>query len=134
MSSTNPSDRRQFLKRSSALMLASAGCLAERASADEGGPEVRVAVVGTGARGSDLIRKLTTIQRARIVAGAVRTAHMLSIGMPGIIDETRLSVAQGKLSLILPPAYGALDGERLRRRLAALARLIELESDVIVTD
>ena len=50
------------------MMLAGAGYLAEQASAKETGKAIRVAVVGTGARGSDLIRKLNTIQRARIVA------------------------------------------------------------------
>ena len=72
------------------------------------------------------------LNRARIIAGAVRTAHMLSAGMPGIIDETRLSIADGKLRLMLPPAHAALDGERLQRRLGALAKLLGLEGVVVV--
>jgi exopolyphosphatase/guanosine-5'-triphosphate,3'-diphosphate pyrophosphatase len=70
--------------------------------------------------------------RARVVAGAVRTAHMLSVGMPGIIDETRLSVGRGQLKLILPAAHEALNGERLQRRLSALAKLLGREGVVII--
>jgi predicted dehydrogenase len=60
------SHRRQFLKESA--VLAAAGCIAREAQSAESRPPVRVAVVGTGGRGSDLIRKLTTIDRAQIVA------------------------------------------------------------------
>lgn len=70
--------------------------------------------------------------RARVIAGAVRTAHMLSIGMPGIIDETRLSLTSNELRLHLPRAYGDLDGDRLQRRLSALARLLDRDGLVIV--
>lgn len=70
--------------------------------------------------------------RARVVAGAVRTAHMLSVGMPGIIDETPLSIQSGRLTLTLPAAHEALNGERLQRRLAGLAKLLNLESVVSV--
>ena len=60
-------------------------------------------------------------RRARIIGAAIRAAHMLSIGRPGIIDETPLAYERNKLVLTLPKAYAALDGERLRRRFAALA-------------
>ncbi|HEU5116403.1 MAG TPA: hypothetical protein VFT74_06950, partial [Isosphaeraceae bacterium] len=55
--------RRTFLAGSSALL---AGSLA-RADGDDQ-ETVRVAVVGTGARGCDLLRALSTIDGARIVA------------------------------------------------------------------
>lgn len=71
-------------------------------------------------------------KRARIIGAAVRTAHMISIGRPGIIDETPVSYDKGKLVLRLPPAHAAMDGERLRRRFAALAELLEREPAVIV--
>jgi predicted dehydrogenase len=58
-------DRRTFLRQATALSLA-AGL--GRAEADEMKEKVRVAVVGAGGRGSDLVRALTTIQRADIVA------------------------------------------------------------------
>lgn len=72
------------------------------------------------------------LERARIIAAAVRTAHMVSVGMPGVIDETRLAFADGKLVLHLPEAHAGLAGERLARRLAVLARQFNLESVVSV--
>jgi exopolyphosphatase/guanosine-5'-triphosphate,3'-diphosphate pyrophosphatase len=71
-------------------------------------------------------------RRARIIGAAIRAAHMLSIGRPGIIDETPLSFERNKLVLTIPKAYAALDGERLRRRFAALAELLEREPDIRV--
>jgi exopolyphosphatase/guanosine-5'-triphosphate,3'-diphosphate pyrophosphatase len=64
-------------------------------------------------------------KRARIVAAAVRTAHMLSIGVAGVIDETPLSYEGDKLVLTIPKSYAGLDGERLRRRFESLAELLE---------
>ncbi|MBW3597349.1 MAG: Gfo/Idh/MocA family oxidoreductase [Planctomycetes bacterium] len=58
-----PSNRREFLAGASGAALAAAA-----AGAAESQPPVRVAVVGTGARGSDLIRNLSTIESAEIVA------------------------------------------------------------------
>lgn len=68
-----------------------------------------------------------TLKRARIVGAAIRTAHMLSIGMPGIIGETPLAWEKGALVLTLPPGRAAMDGERLRSRFQALAELLEVE-------
>ena len=69
-------------------------------------------------------------RRARIVGAAIRTAHMLSIGVAGVIDETPLSYEPGKLVLTLPKSYADLDGERLRRRLDQLAQLLERTAEV----
>jgi exopolyphosphatase / guanosine-5'-triphosphate,3'-diphosphate pyrophosphatase len=69
-------------------------------------------------------------RRARIVGAAIRTAHMMSIGMPGVIDETTLSAEDGKLVLNIPPVYAGLDGERLRRRLDVLAGLLGRQGDI----
>ena len=71
-------------------------------------------------------------RRARIIGAAIRAAHMLSIGRPGIIDETPLAYERNKLVLTLPKAHAALDGERVRRRFAALAQLLEREPEVRV--
>jgi exopolyphosphatase / guanosine-5'-triphosphate,3'-diphosphate pyrophosphatase len=65
------------------------------------------------------------LKHARVVGAAIRTAHMLSIGVAGVIDETPLTLEPGKLVLTLPRPYAALDGERLRRRLDQLAPLLE---------
>ncbi|MFA5948916.1 MAG: Ppx/GppA phosphatase family protein [Hyphomicrobium sp.] len=72
-------------------------------------------------------------KRARIVGAAVRAAHMLSIGMAGVIDLTRLSYEGPKLVLTIPKTYAALDGERLRRRLNVLAGLVEREGEVRIS-
>ena len=69
-------------------------------------------------------------KRARIVGAAVRVAHMLSIGVAGVIDETPLSYDGNKLVLTIPKAYAGMDGERLRRRFAALAELLEREPEI----
>lgn len=69
-------------------------------------------------------------KRARIIGAAIRAAHMLSIGMPGVIDETKLSYEGTKLVLTLPKTYASLDGERLRRRFASLAELLAREPEI----
>ncbi|MBK9079041.1 MAG: exopolyphosphatase [Hyphomicrobium sp.] len=63
-------------------------------------------------------------KRARIIGSAIRTAHMLSIGMAGVIDDTPLSYSGEKLVLTIPKVYAGLDGERLRRRFEQLATLV----------
>lgn len=70
------------------------------------------------------------LKRARVLAAAVRVAHMLSVGMPGIIDEAPLSYDGAKLVLTIPKAHAALDGERLRRRFETLAELLDREPAV----
>jgi exopolyphosphatase/guanosine-5'-triphosphate,3'-diphosphate pyrophosphatase len=69
-------------------------------------------------------------RRARIIGAAVRTAHMLSIGRPGVIDKTPLAYERGKLVLRLPRALAALDGERLQRRFAFLGQLLEQSVEI----
>ncbi|MDX2259007.1 MAG: exopolyphosphatase [Hyphomicrobiaceae bacterium] len=64
-------------------------------------------------------------KRARIVGCAIRAAHMLSVGMPGVVPRTRLAIEADKLVLDIPAEFAALDGERLRRRFATLAELME---------
>ena len=71
-----------------------------------------------------------TLKRARILGAAIRAAHMLSIGRPGIIDEAPLAYDGDRLVLTLPPAHQALDGERLVRRFEALAQLLDRRSEI----
>jgi exopolyphosphatase/guanosine-5'-triphosphate,3'-diphosphate pyrophosphatase len=85
---------------------------------------------------SDRLRSLVSKRvqrRARIVGSAIRAAHMLSIGMAGIVDQTPLSYENGKLVLTIPRPYAALDGERLRRRFEALADLIGKKPDIRIS-
>ncbi len=94
---------------------------------------------GSGAAPDELSSRIKrmmdkrSLQRARVLGAALRTAHMLSIGRPGIIGHTPLSYEDGRLVLGIPPAYAALDGERLRRRFAALADLLDMPGEVRFT-
>jgi len=75
-----------------------------------------------------------SLWRAMVLGAALRTAHMLSIGIPGIIGDTPLTYEDGRLVLSIPPAYAALDGERLRRRFEALAALLDIPGVVRFTN
>jgi exopolyphosphatase / guanosine-5'-triphosphate,3'-diphosphate pyrophosphatase len=89
-----------------------------------------------GAQLSDRLRSLVSKRvqrRARILGAAIRAAHMLSIGMAGVIDQTPLSYESGALVLTIPKAYAALDGERLRRRFEALADLVGKRAEVRIS-
>ena len=89
-----------------------------------------------GAQLSDRLRSLVSKRvqrRAKIVGSAIRAAHMLSIGMAGIVDQTPLSYEDGRLTLTIPRAYAALDGERLRRRFEALASLIDKKPGIRIS-
>jgi exopolyphosphatase / guanosine-5'-triphosphate,3'-diphosphate pyrophosphatase len=81
----------------------------------------------SGEQLSDRLRSLVTKRvqkRARIVGAAVRTAHMLSIGMAGVIEDTKLTYDGDNFTLTIPKPYAGLDGERLRRRFEQLAELV----------
>ena len=71
------------------------------------------------------------LKRARIVGAAIRAAHMISLGRPGLIDETPIGYVERKLQLRLPKHHAVLDGERLRRRLDALAKLLDCEAQLV---
>ena len=93
--------------------------------------------VGPGDKATDMfsarLQKVIdrrALKRARIIGAAVRTAHMISIGMPGIIDETELAYDRGRLVLTIPQAYAAMDGERLARRFETLGTLIEKPTEI----
>ena len=61
---------------------------------------------------------------------ALRAAHMLSAAMPGVVGQTPVSYEDDKLVLTLPQRLRILDGERLRRRFATLARELDREPEV----
>ncbi|MCB1522224.1 MAG: exopolyphosphatase [Hyphomicrobiaceae bacterium] len=92
---------------------------------------------GTGeSRGEHLSERLKSavtkrdLLRARMTGAAIRAAHMLSIGRPGIVDLTSLAVEGDKLVLTIPKAFADLDGDRLRRRFASLATLVGKVGDI----
>lgn len=70
--------------------------------------------------------------RARIVGGTIRTAHMISAGVTGIIPKTPLFYDDGRLVIELPHPYDALDGERLEKRFKSLGKLLSLETEIRV--
>jgi exopolyphosphatase/guanosine-5'-triphosphate,3'-diphosphate pyrophosphatase len=74
------------------------------------------------------------LKRAHILGAAIRTAHMLSIGMPGVIDEAPLTYEKGKLVLTVAQAHRGLVGERLARRFELLAELVEREPLVRIAE
>ena len=84
--------------------------------------------VGLPARFIGLIQP-RLLKRARIVGAAIRAAHMMSIGRPGVIPETTLGYDKDRLVLSIPKAFAGLDGERLRRRTAALAELLDRKAE-----
>lgn len=71
-----------------------------------------------------------TLSRARIIGAAVRAAHLISAGMPGIIDKTPLSCGGGRLVLSLPKEFAVLEGERVDSRLGILARELGLKPEI----
>ena len=71
-----------------------------------------------------------SMDRARLIGAAVRAAHMLSIGLPGVIDMTPLSIEGDTLVLKIPEVFADLDGERLRRRFGVLAGQLEKKSEI----
>jgi exopolyphosphatase/guanosine-5'-triphosphate,3'-diphosphate pyrophosphatase len=73
------------------------------------------------------------LRRARILGAAIRTAHMLSIGMPGIIDETELAYEDNKIVMKIPRAYASLEGERLSRRFDQLAALLDRKGEIRIS-
>jgi len=84
---------------------------------------------------SPRIRKLIdtdTLSRARIIAAAIRTAHMISAAMPGIISKTHISYDNGRLVLSLPEDVAVLEGERLDGRFGVLAKELGLKPEIII--
>jgi exopolyphosphatase/guanosine-5'-triphosphate,3'-diphosphate pyrophosphatase len=73
-------------------------------------------------------------KRARILGAAIRAAHMLSAAMPGVVGHAPVSFQDGKLVLSLPERFHVLDGERLQRRFATLARELDREPEIRLID
>ena len=71
-----------------------------------------------------------SLRRARIMGAAIRTAHMVSAAMPGIISRTPVFYEGDTLVLYLPPQLEALAGERLDRRFSVLAAELEKNPEI----
>lgn len=65
-----------------------------------------------------------SLRRARIIGAAVRAEHMFSVGVAGLITETKLTYKGDSLVWTLPENKADLAGARLKRRFATLADLV----------
>jgi len=94
--------------------------------------------VGLGADDADtrILELVTTgtLDRARILGGAMRVAYMLSAAMPGILPSSPMAVDGDRLVLTVPRSMAPLANERVTNRLRQLARLIGREPSVHITD
>ncbi|PLX34040.1 MAG: exopolyphosphatase [Hyphomicrobiales bacterium] len=70
------------------------------------------------------------LQRARMLGAALRLAYMISASMPNVIDKTRLVYENNTLVLVLPRALEDLRGDKLEKRLAVLANLVDRDSEI----
>lgn len=83
---------------------------------------------------SPRIRELVSsrsLDRARIVGGAMRVAYLVSASMPDVLPRTPMQIGEGKLQLMLPEELSDLASERLFNRMRQLARLIGREPAVV---
>ncbi len=93
---------------------------------------------GVGAEfASPRLRELASprlIERARVLGGTIRVAHMLSASTPGIIGRTHVELRGGTLTLVLPTDLAPLNGDRVMRRLRQLAKIGGWDPAIVVED
>ena len=77
---------------------------------------------------------LSEQNRAMLLGAAIRAIHMLSAGAAGVIPRTSISIEGRKLVLQVPSDLAILVGERLRRRLGLVGKLLDRPVDVRVGD
>jgi len=70
------------------------------------------------------------LERARILASALRLAYVVAPGIPGILPRTRVLVEDGTLVLWLPQDLADLAGERPLRRARNLAKRVRLDATI----
>ncbi|MGF1640422.1 MAG: exopolyphosphatase [Rhodospirillales bacterium] len=63
--------------------------------------------------------------RARVIGLALKLAHTLSGGAPGLLSQTRLRAKNGRLTFEVPDNRAVFVGEALDRRFKTLARAVE---------
>jgi len=75
-----------------------------------------------------LLEDPARIRRTRVIGAALRLAHTMSGGAPGVLCRTRLERApSGTLTLMLPGDDALFDARFFERRLDKLARALDLE-------
>ncbi len=71
------------------------------------------------------------LQSAEALGRALRLGAMLTGSVKGMLNKTRLEISEGELALILEPSVASLAGERVERRLTALANCLNLGARLI---
>ena len=69
--------------------------------------------------------------KARRLGALFRGAYALTASMPGVLPETRFESDGARLALCLPAHLAGLQGERLAKRLTALAKLLGKDDGVV---
>jgi len=83
-------------------------------------------------RGEALLDDAARVRRARIVGAALRLAHTLSGGAPGVLGRTKLSRdVPGRVTLTVPAGDPLYHPDFLGRRLDKLARVLDAEAVVV---
>jgi exopolyphosphatase/guanosine-5'-triphosphate,3'-diphosphate pyrophosphatase len=93
--------------------------------------------LGVDADVSPQIRALVSarmLERARILAAAMRAAFVISGAMPGVLPAAPLACTKSKLVLALPRRFADLAAERLQNRLKQLGRLVWREPVITIAD
>jgi exopolyphosphatase/guanosine-5'-triphosphate,3'-diphosphate pyrophosphatase len=75
-----------------------------------------------------------TLERARILAAAIRAAFVICGAMPGVLPAAPLICVKSKLLLTLPRRFADLASERLQNRLKQLGKLIRREAVIKIAD
>lgn len=74
------------------------------------------------------------IERARILGATIRVAHIITAAMPGIINRLRIEPRGSDLTLVLPRELEPLAGDRVMRRLSALAKIGGMQAALAFED
>lgn len=72
--------------------------------------------------------------RAKVLAAAFKVAYVIAPGMPGILPRLQVVREADQLVLKIPADLAALDGERPRRRMKRLAKLVNMEAAVVIDE
>lgn len=84
------------------------------------------------AQGETLLDDPARVRRTRIIGAALRLAHTLSGGAPGVLGRTRLARdLSGHLTLTVPADDPLYDPAFVLRRLEKLARVLDVEPLVV---
>lgn len=85
-------------------------------------------------KASPMLRNLAgprLFERARLLGGLLRVAFPISAGMEGTLPRLPLLVAEGRVTLTLPPDRAALPGDRVLNRVRGLGRLLGMDGRIV---